>query len=63
MNNFRWDAPLFCVQSSDALPLTSIDEALFNRKAPKPNQSTQLQPLSSNNYLYELDNRTQVIIP
>ena len=58
---YRWDSPLFTIQFNSELPFTEIYEALFVRKAPKPNQSTQLQPLSSNNFLFELDSKTQVI--
>ena len=36
-----------------------ILDALFNKKPPAPNQSTQNKPLSSTNFLYELDQQTQ----
>ena len=39
-----------------------IYNALFNRAALKSNQSTQCQPLSATNYLYELDKITKDII-
>ncbi|XP_064645697.1 protein KTI12 homolog [Lineus longissimus] len=55
----RWDSPLFTVQQDDELPCQQICDALFRRKAPPPNQSTQSQPLSSTNFLYELDKLTQ----
>nr|CAG4641049.1 EOG090X0A11 [Eulimnadia texana] len=59
----RWDSPLFTVQASDeTLPLESINAALFERKAPPPNHSTQSLPLSSTNFLYELDRVTQDIV-
>ncbi|CAI9580632.1 unnamed protein product [Staurois parvus] len=37
----RWDCPLFTVQKDDELPLEQICNAIFHRKAPPPNQSTQ----------------------
>lgn len=37
----RWDSPLFTIQIEDALPFEAICDALFKRKAPPPNQSTQ----------------------
>uniref|UniRef100_A0A9J7Y525 Protein KTI12 homolog n=1 Tax=Cyprinus carpio carpio TaxID=630221 RepID=A0A9J7Y525_CYPCA len=55
----RWDSPLFTIQQKDSLPFDAICDALFKRKAPPPNQSTQSQPLSSTNFLYELDKVTQ----
>jgi len=38
-----------------------VKEALLARKAPPPNQSTQTQPLSSANFLHELDCVTKEI--
>ncbi|XP_051776315.1 protein KTI12 homolog [Erpetoichthys calabaricus] len=58
----RWDSPLFTVQKDDILPFEEICDAIFSRKAPPPNQSTQSQPLSSTNFLYELDKVTQDIL-
>uniref|UniRef100_A0A3Q2NRG5 Protein KTI12 homolog n=1 Tax=Fundulus heteroclitus TaxID=8078 RepID=A0A3Q2NRG5_FUNHE len=58
----RWDSPLFTVLTDDTLPLEAISDALFKRKAPPPNQSTQSQPLSSTNFLYELDKMTQDVL-
>lgn len=58
----RWDSPLFTIQKSDTLPFEDISEAIFKRKAPPPNQSTQSQPLSSTNFLYELDKVTQEVL-
>jgi protein KTI12 len=37
----RWDAPLFTIQPEDELSFESIAAALYERKAPTPNQSTQ----------------------
>ncbi|XP_007235727.3 protein KTI12 homolog [Astyanax mexicanus] len=58
----RWDSPLFTIQKEDTLPFEAISDAIFKRKAPPPNQSTQSQPLSSTNFLYELDKVTQDIL-
>ncbi len=57
----RWDSPLLL--SLEAIPLNfeSLDEALFLRKPPPPNQSTQCQPLSSTSFLHELDKTTSAI--
>ncbi|XP_024911787.1 protein KTI12 homolog [Cynoglossus semilaevis] len=58
----RWDSPLFTILQDDTLPFEAISDALFKRKAPPPNQSTQSQPLSSANFLYELDKITQDVL-
>ncbi|XP_042352140.1 protein KTI12 homolog isoform X1 [Plectropomus leopardus] len=58
----RWDSPLFTILKDDMLPFEAISDALFKRKAPPPNQSTQSQPLSSANFLYELDKITQDVL-
>ncbi|CAH4029485.1 protein KTI12 homolog [Pieris brassicae] len=60
-SNSRWDSPLFTVQPSDILDLEAIYNVLYKRKPPPPNMSTQNPPLSSTNFLYELDNTTQAI--
>lgn len=39
--NSRWDSPLFTVFPGDELDLTAIYAALYESKAPPPNQSTQ----------------------
>ncbi|XP_055518591.1 protein KTI12 homolog [Leucoraja erinacea] len=58
----RWDSPLFTIQKDDTLPFQAINDAIFHRKAPPPNQSTLNQPLSSTNFLYELDRVTQEML-
>ncbi len=58
----RWDSPLFTVFPEDDLPFQEIYDALFGRKAPPPNQATMNTPLSSTNFLFELDRITQEII-
>lgn len=58
----RWDKPLFSVLKHDEIPFEDICCALFENKPPPPNQSTQSQPLSSTNFLYELDKISQDIV-
>ncbi|XP_012253026.2 protein KTI12 homolog isoform X2 [Athalia rosae] len=58
----RWDSPLFAVMPEDELKFQEIYNSLYNVKAPKPNMSTQCAPLSSTNYLYELDKITQEVV-
>ncbi|KAG0720528.1 Protein KTI12 [Chionoecetes opilio] len=57
----RWDSPMFTVLPPDPPPLEDIYSALFLTRPPPPNQSTQTQPLSSTNFLYELDRSTQEV--
>ncbi|XP_014244356.1 protein KTI12 homolog [Cimex lectularius] len=61
-NRNRWDSPLVTLQAGDLLNGLSIYEALFLRKPPPPNQSTQTAPLCSSNFLYELDKTTQDVV-
>ncbi|XP_068459274.1 protein KTI12 homolog [Clinocottus analis] len=58
----RWDSPLFTILKDDSLPYEDISDALFKRKAPPSNLSTQSQPLSSVNFLHELDKITQDVL-
>lgn len=58
----RWDSPLFNILEDDTLPFEEISDALLKRKPPPPNQSTQSQPLSSTNFLHELDKITQDVL-
>ncbi|GFR18856.1 protein KTI12 homolog [Trichonephila clavata] len=58
----RWDSPLFISHKDENLPLKGIEEALYQRKAPPPNLSTQCQPLAATNFLYDLDKVTQGIV-
>nr|CAG4644971.1 EOG090X0A11 [Leptodora kindtii] len=58
----RWDKPLFTIHTEDELPLPDIFSCLYERKAPPPNLSTQSVPLTSTNFLYELDCVTQEIV-
>jgi len=57
----RWDSPLFMVFPDDTLDVKAISACLFDKKPPPPNQSTQNAPLSSTNFLYELDKITKEI--
>lgn len=58
----RWDSPLFFSMPTDSLPGDQLIDALLFRKAPPPNLSTQNQPLSSVDFLHELDRRTQSVV-
>lgn len=58
----RWDSPLFVVMPTDPLPSDQLIDALLYKKPPPPNLSTQNQPLSSVDFLHELDRRTQSIV-
>ncbi|KAK4884895.1 hypothetical protein RN001_001166 [Aquatica leii] len=57
----RWDSPLFMVFPTHTLDMKVLSECLFDKKPPPPNQSTQNPPLSSTNFLYDLDKITKDI--
>ncbi|XP_077285616.1 protein KTI12 homolog [Arctopsyche grandis] len=57
----RWDSPLFTLQPKDEFNYDDLFKVLYEKKPPPPNMSTQNQPLSSTNFLYELDKVTQDI--
>ncbi|CAH0404317.1 unnamed protein product [Chilo suppressalis] len=57
----RWDSPLFTVQPTDSIDLDAIYRVLYEKKPPPPNMSTQNPPLTSTNFLYELDKVTQAV--
>nr|XP_034192127.1 protein KTI12 homolog isoform X1 [Osmia lignaria] len=61
-NKNRWDTPLFALSAEDELNFDEIYKSLYEVKAPKPNLSTQCPPLSSTNYLYDLDTVTQEVV-
>lgn len=58
----RWDSPLVLVLKDSVVKTEEIFDALFNKKPPAPNQSTQNAPLSSTNFVYELDKQTQAVV-
>ena len=58
----RWDSPLFVVYPQDPLPTEDILSSLLHRKPPPPNLSTQSQPLSSADFLHDLDRKTQEVV-
>ncbi|CAH0716972.1 unnamed protein product, partial [Brenthis ino] len=60
-SNNRWDSPLFTVQPQDEFDFEALYKVLFEKKPPPPNMSTQNPPLTSTNFLYELDKVTQAI--
>ncbi|XP_066155266.1 protein KTI12 homolog [Euwallacea fornicatus] len=57
----RWDSPLFTIYPQTDLDFSQIYSSLFKKAPPKPNQSTQNPPLSSTNFLYDLDRITKSI--
>lgn len=58
----RWDAPLFAITPDEKLQMEEIFTCLFEKKAPRANQSTQNPPTQATNYLFELDQLTQEIV-
>lgn len=58
----RWDIPLYALSPEDVLNFDGIYKSIYEAKAPKPNLSTQCPPLSSTNYLYDLDTVTQEVV-
>lgn len=59
----RWDSPLFLIVSdNDEVPIDEMWDALVLKKAPPPNTATVMKPASANNYLQELDKKTQDVI-
>lgn len=58
----RWDSPLFTLQAREEVPLAEIHALLYEKKALRPNKSTQQVPIASTNFVYELDHRTQEIV-
>lgn len=58
----RWDSPLFAVTPTDQLNMEQVFSALYEKKPPTANQSTQNPPTQSTNYLFELDSITQDIV-
>ena len=58
----RWDSPLHLVLRDGRLDVDAIYDSLYNKAPPPPNQSTQCQPLSGTNFLYQLDQVTQAIV-
>lgn len=58
----RWDSPLFAATPDDKLNFEEIYQALYERKPPQANQSTQNPPAQDTNFLFELDKLTQEIV-
>lgn len=61
-HNNRWDSPLFTVFPEEELHDANMYNALFESKPLVPNLSTQNPPLSSTNFLFEMDKSTQDVI-
>lgn len=59
----RWEEPLFRIEfKAQQLPLDEINQALFQRTKLKPNRSTQSMPMTTDNFIMELDNQTQLVV-
>uniref|UniRef100_A0A182KC57 Protein KTI12 homolog n=1 Tax=Anopheles christyi TaxID=43041 RepID=A0A182KC57_9DIPT len=58
----RWDRPLFTVYGGEEMDLARINTVLYEQAPLPPNLATQNMPLSSTNFLFELDKTTQTII-
>jgi len=58
----RWDSPLFLVLKDGNIDGEGMLKCLYERAPPPPNQSTQIQPLSNTDFLYQLDKQTQEIV-
>lgn len=61
----RWDSPLFTVVSDyekESLPINEMWDALVLKRPPPPNAATLVKPTLGNNYLQDLDKRTQDVI-
>ncbi|XP_066915145.1 protein KTI12 homolog [Clytia hemisphaerica] len=61
-SNKRWDSPLFTITQETPLSFDDVYDSLYKRSAPPPNQSTIPTPLSSGNFMHDLDQVTQSII-
>ncbi|OTF75643.1 protein KTI12-like protein [Euroglyphus maynei] len=59
----RWEEPLFRIEfKAKQLPLDEINEAIFHRTKLKPNRSTQSIPMTTDNFIMELDRQTQSVV-
>ena len=61
----RWDSPLFTVVAADdneTLPIDEMWDCLVLKKVAPPNAATLVKPTSGNNFLQELDQKTQAVI-
>ncbi|UYV69209.1 KTI12 [Cordylochernes scorpioides] len=57
----RWDCPLISVAEGET-PWEEVENALLKLPPPPPNMSTQSQPLSSTNFIHQLDRETKNIV-
>lgn len=58
----RWDSPLFVWAPDQPLPLEEVARAVLTQAPKPPKQSTQSQPLSSVDFMQELDQGTKTIV-
>lgn len=64
-NDTRWDSPLFTLVSDydkEELPISNMWDALVLKRTPPPNAATVVKPTSGNDYLQDLDKKTQDVI-
>eukprot|EP00056_Hartaetosiga_gracilis_P018795 m.11913 g.11913 ORF g.11913 m.11913 type:complete len:276 (-) comp7072_c0_seq1:28-855(-) len=59
----RWDNPTYSVTEEEPLPCKEIIDTLYSgNKKVRPHEATQSQPLSSTNFLFQVDKITQSVI-
>lgn len=58
----RWDSPMVTILDVDKIPFDEIESALYSRKPPPPNLSTQCPPLSDTNFLHHVDKTVQTVV-
>lgn len=61
-SNQRWDKPCFAVTPDIELDYKAVFDALYCKGVPRPNQSTQNQPLAPVDFLHQCDTVTQEVI-
>lgn len=60
----RWDSPLFTMVPSEKeeLPIDDMWDCVVLKKVAPPNAATLVKPTSGNNFLQELDRKTQAVV-
>lgn len=57
----RWDSPLFILRSGEPTPVEEIERALMEGKLPRPPVATKQPEQLQGDYLYQLDQSTQMV--
>ena len=57
-----FSSPLITMEPTEVLPISTITQALFEARVAAPVLAVQTQPLSSTNFLHELDRITQEVV-